>query len=188
MEAGDDLKFFRLSRNIPIKQFHSADKDLNEFLRDKSNFYQEELLAVTHIIENADKTIAYFSIFNDSLSVERANFASKSKLKKFLSNLISHPKRHLQSFPSIKIGRLAVCKDEKGFGKMIVNWVIDYALKVNNTCACKFITVDAYSNSLGFYEKMGFSYISEHDIGKDTRQMYLDLTPYFNAIERMEVR
>ena len=185
MDAGEELRFFKLLGNTPIKQFRSKDEDLNEFLLEKANSYQEELLAVTHIIENTDKTIAYFSIFNDSLSVEKASFASKSKFKKFIANLVSHPKRHLESFPAIKIGRLAVCRNEKGFGKIIIHWLIDYALKINETCACKFITVDAYADSLGFYEKMGFSYISDNDAGEDTRQMYLDLTPYFNTIEKL---
>ncbi|MGJ7033286.1 hypothetical protein GGU45_003802 [Niabella hirudinis] len=40
---------------------------------------------------------------------------------------------------------------------------------------------DAYSESLTFYEKMGFSYFIEIDAGKDTRQMYLDLIPILNA-------
>lgn len=183
MDQDEKLSFFRLTEDTVLKPFESKDDDLNEFLTEKSKLYQNELLAVTHVIENEIKTLAYFSIFNDSLKVEQAYFASKSKFKKFLADLVSHPKRHLQSFPALKIGRLAVCKKEKGYGRTIVNWIIDYAIECNKTCACKFITVDAYADSLGFYEKMKFIYISDKDIGEDTRQMYLDLTPYLNAVE-----
>lgn len=183
MSEDQNLSFFKLDSNTVLKPFESKDKDLNEFFVEKAKPYQEELLAVTHIIENDVKTLAYFSIFNDSLKVEKAKFASKSKFKKFMSEFVSHPKRHLQSFPALKIGRLAVCKEEKGYGRIVVNWIINYAIEVNRDCACKFITVDAYSESLGFYEKMNFNYISENDIGEDTRQMYLDLTPYLNAVE-----
>jgi hypothetical protein len=55
------------------------------------------------------------------------------------------------------------------------------AIDQNAHCACKLITVDAYEQSLGFYEKKGFLYFTETDKDKDTRQMYLDLTPIINA-------
>jgi hypothetical protein len=118
------------------------------------------------------------------LKVEEIKFASKTRFKKLISKLISHPKRHLKNFPALKIGRLAVCKEEKGYGQAIIGWIIDYALNCNQNSACRFITVDAYSQSLGFYEKMNFLYISDNDVNADTRQMYLDLTPYLNSIDK----
>ena len=60
---------------------------------------------------------------------------------------------------------------------MIVNNVIEYAINLNENCACKIITVDAYSQSLGFYQKMGFEYFTENDAEESERQMFLDLTP-----------
>ena len=66
-------------------------------------------------------------------------------------------------------------------GKIIVNSIIDYAISVNEECACKIITVDAYIQSLEFYEKLGFKYFSDNDIDNDTRQMYLNLTPIISA-------
>jgi hypothetical protein len=68
-----------------------------------------------------------------------------------------------------------------GIGSSIIRFVISLAIEQNKTCACKLITVDAYNQSLGFYERIGFSYFSESDKGKDTRQMFLDLTPIINA-------
>ena len=83
----------------------------------------------------------------------------------------------------MKIGRLGVCVDSKGkgLGKIIVNFIIDIAIFQNEVSAYKLITVDAYRESLPFYGKMEFSYLTETDAGKDTRQMYLDLTPILNA-------
>ena len=63
----------------------------------------------------------------------------------------------------------------------IINFIISLALEQNQSCACKLLTVDAYEQSLAFYEKKGFLYLTESDKGKDTRQMYLDLTPIINA-------
>ena len=47
----------------------------------------------------------------------------------------------------------------------------------NNRTGCKFITVDAYAQSLDFYVKNGFNFLTDQDIGKDTRLMYFDLSP-----------
>lgn len=140
-------------------------------------------MSTTFVIEDSEKTYAYYSIFNDSLRVQENNFASKNAFKRFLKSLVSHPKRHFEYFPAIKIGRLAVNKniENSGTGRTIVNYIIDFAIEQNTKCACKLITVDAYSNSLGFYEKMGFEYFSDKDEGKDTRQMFLDITPYVKA-------
>jgi len=40
---------------------------------------------------------------------------------------------------------------------------------------CRFITVDAYSNALGFYEKNRFNYLTDKDKTSETRAMCFDL-------------
>jgi GNAT superfamily N-acetyltransferase len=177
------LSLIKIDGSTDIKPFDCGDDDLNDFLLSKAKYYQSELLAVTYLLENEERTIAFFSIFNDSVRVQEIEFATKSALKRFLSSMVSHPKRHLKYFPALKIGRLGVCKTTrgKGLGRAIVSYIINLAIEQNSNCACKLITVDAYDQSLGFYENIGFSYFTETDEGKDTRQMYLDLTPLLNA-------
>lgn len=177
------FSLIELKQETVISNFNCDDEDLNDFLVTKAKPYSAELLATTYILEKNNSTIAYYSIFNDSLAIEECNFLSKTAFKKFLSNLVTHPKRHLKNYPAIKIGRLAVSADVKGqgIGKKIIDNIIAFCLDHNSNCACKLITVDAYDQSLAFYEKMGFSYLSERDKGEDTRQMYIDLTPYLNA-------
>lgn len=181
------LSLIKVSSTTVVKPFDCGDADLNSFLLEKSINYTLELLATTYLLENDERTIAFFSIFNDSVRVEDLEFASKSKLKRFLADLVSHPKRHLKYFPAIKIGRLAVCNKTQtnGIGKYLVSYIINLALNQNDVCACKLISVDAYDQSLGFYEKLGFIYFTEADKGKDTRQMYFDLTPLINTVEEL---
>ena len=139
----------------------------------------------TYLLETEEETIAFFSLFNDNVRVEEVDFVSKTAWKKFLADIVPHPKRHLKQFPAIKIGRLAVTNktQQKGTGRTIISFILDLALTHNDSCACKFISVDAYAQSLGFYEKLGFSYFTEKDKGLDTRQMYIDLTPLLNTVE-----
>jgi GNAT superfamily N-acetyltransferase len=136
------------------------------------------------------QTLAYYSIFNDSLRIEEVTFASKSALKKFLQRLFPYPKRHLKHYPAIKIGRLAISKKAQkiGLGREIMDSVIGYAITQNEHCACKFLLVDAYKDAVGFYEKMQFRYFSDSDLNNKTRQMYLNITPLINSKEELEKR
>lgn len=185
------LSLIRLEEDTVIKPFDCGDSeahaDLNDFLFNKAKNYLKEHLATTFIIESSEITYAYYSILNDSLRVEQLNFASKNKFQRFLKNLVSHKKRHLENFPAIKIGRLAINKNIQisGLGKMIVNNVIEYAINLNENCACKIITVDAYSQSLGFYQKMGFEFFTENDSEESERQMFLDLTPIIKTFHNI---
>lgn len=184
MVLDDSHTLFKVDSNTVFKPFDCGDEDLNDFLLNKSIEYTNEHLATTFVIENDEITVAYYSIFNDSVNTQQIEFASKNAFKRFLSDLVSHPKRHLKSYPAIKIGRLGVTNSiqRSGLGKIIVNSIIDFAIDLNEECACKIITVDAYSQSLNFYENLGFKYFSDSDKENDTRQMYLNLTPIITAL------
>jgi predicted GNAT family N-acyltransferase len=177
------IKEVKINHSTVIKPFDCGDEDLNEFLQEKANDYQTELLATTFVFEDEIKTVAYYSIFNDSLRIEDIAFQSKNAVKNFLRRLFPHPKRHLKHYPAIKIGRLAISNQiqKTGLGRKIIDTIINYAIQQNEKCACKFILIDAYKEALGFYEKMNFEYFSENDMNEETRQMYMDITPLVNA-------
>lgn len=187
-----------VSESSVIKDFVCDDQKLKKFLLEDSINYSRELLATTYVFEDNNQTVAYFSIFNDNLRVEDMSFASKGAFKRFLASLVSHPKRHLEYFPAMKVGRLAVATNLRGqrIGEEIIRIIIGLAIKQNDVCACKVITVDAYANqrSLNFYTRMGFEFLSnkinsnEDDDDetdgeeiKPTKPMYLNLTPYINT-------
>lgn len=173
----------KLSLSSIIKSFDCGDEDLNDFLLNDSVHYHKELLAITYVLENETETIAFFSLFNDVLRVEDIKLESISKFKKLLKAFVPYPKRHLKSFPAIKIGRLAVSSlyQNAGLGKTILQYIIGAAIHNEIPAACKFLTVDAYAKSVPFYKKNGFDFITIKDEKNETRQMFLDLTPYANA-------
>jgi len=59
-----------LTQTHQFKPFDCADADLNDFLYNGAKAYQEQLLAVTYLIEDSDSTIAFFSLLNDKISVK----------------------------------------------------------------------------------------------------------------------
>ncbi|MBS1519569.1 MAG: GNAT family N-acetyltransferase [Bacteroidetes bacterium] len=169
-------RLIRLTPDLQIKPFDCDDDDLNDFFLNSSKKYLNDLLAVTYIIENDEHTIAFFSILNDKVSAHELK--SNSAWDVFKSENFP-PGKQLRSYPAVKIGRLGVNKGykSKGYGRSIISFMIDSFLSSNKT-GCRFITVDAYQESLSFYSKCNFIFMTTKDEGKDTRLMYLDLLPY----------
>lgn len=172
------LSLIRLSNQHTFKLFDCGDEDLNDFLLNNSKHFLNTLLAVTYILESEDDTVAFFSLFNDKITQE--DFSSNRKWYQFRKTSISSEK-NFRSYPAIKIGRLGICNDYKGnrVGTAILDYIKGWFVD-NNRTGCKFITVDAYSDSLLFYEKNEFKYLTDEDKGKDTRLMYFDLSPYMD--------
>jgi predicted GNAT family N-acyltransferase len=167
-------RFIKLSSDTIIKPFDCGDQDLNEFLLNDAINYQKELMAVTYLLESKDFTIAFFSLMNDKITIQEA---TNNKFWNRFRRNIPNTKR-ISSYPSVKIGRLAVNKQFKGlkFGSLIINYIKGVFLE-NVVSACKYITVDAYNTSLDFYAKNGFDFLVDNVENQNTktRLMYFDL-------------
>ncbi|MBV7532195.1 GNAT family N-acetyltransferase [Chitinophaga sp. sic0106] len=173
------LSLVKLEDINQLKSFDCGDEILNTFLTEKALEYHKSHLATTYILQSEQQIVAYFSIFCDCLRIRKEDFPSGSSYKKFLADLLVHPKRHHRELPAIKIGRLAVSKKLQtgGMGRRIVDYVIALAIHQNAICACKVVVVDAYRESISFYEKLGFKFVSALDADGRTRLMYFDLAP-----------
>ena len=178
----DNISVSLLTEKHKIKPFDCGDEQLNEFLLQEALPYKKELLATTFIIENNERTLGYYSLLNDSFRVEETFFVSKNQYRKFLRELIPYPKRYLRAIPAIKIGRLAIDKTYKGkgLGSLIIHNIINDCLELNERQACRLITIDAYKQSVSFYEKLGFISFTEKDKDENIRQMFLDLSKIQN--------
>lgn len=172
------MRLVRLTGEHVIKSFDCGDEDLNDFLVNSAKFYSEQLLAITNILENDTETIAFFSLLNDKVTIEQVSSSREwNRFRKKFPNT-----KRISSYPAMKIGRFGVNNNYKGNG--IGRDIIGYLKKLfvtNNRTGCRFITVDAYSQSLKFYEKCGFKYLTEDDKGEDTRLMYFDLISMVNS-------
>jgi GNAT superfamily N-acetyltransferase len=164
----------RLTPSHDLKPFDCGNQDLNAFLFEDSKAHLQGLYAVTYIYETPEETIAYFSVLNDSI---RQEDTSKNRFKK----IVPFIKRGYKSHPAVKVGRFAVSHSyrRKGIGSMLMDYIKGYFLD-NNKTGCRFIIVDAYHESLGFYEKNGFDYLTTTDKGKEKRLMYYDLIQFLN--------
>jgi GNAT superfamily N-acetyltransferase len=145
-------KFFKLSFDYEIKPFNCKDSELYDFLIEDSRSNLIERISTTYILEEDNKTVAYFSLLNDKISYKDTTNRAFTKVKEKLPH-----EKAKGSYPACKIGRLAVSEDRKGkgLGKQIINYIKLECLN-NDFSACRFITVDSYLSAVSFYEKLGF--------------------------------
>ncbi|MCD8296925.1 MAG: GNAT family N-acetyltransferase [Prevotella sp.] len=161
-----------LSTDTEIKPLKCTDNDLNDFLQVDAKKYFEELLAVTYLLEDTshDKTVAYFNLLTDMMISNPDDRSEWNRLNRSI-----HNSKRRSHYPAVKIGRLAVSEEYigKGIGRDILR-LIKFMLTHENIVGCRFLTVDAYKNAVGFYEKLGFRIFSVKE-DSPTCPMYYDL-------------
>jgi len=177
-----EIKVVKLTETYDIKPFNCGVLDLNEFLFQDAKTYLKYLYSTTFLFENQNKTVAYYSLLNDVLTI---NSQCDKEFDCELSKIIADKDyafllemKGISLYPAVKIGRLAVDKNFQhyGFGTEILNLII-ISFLTNNKTGCQFITVDALNNkeTIKFYENNGFSFVTLNDYNKQSRQMYKNL-------------
>ena len=172
----------RLTDTHLIKPFDCGVADLNDFLFNDAKTHLKYLSSVTYLFETKDKTIAYYSLQNDLLRIDPR---TDKDFDREISNIISDndysfllEMKELSTYPAAKIGRFAVDMEFQrcGYGTQILYLIIVDFLN-NNKTGCQFLTVDALDNmdTLRFYEKNEFPYVTLLDVNKLSRQMYINL-------------
>ena len=178
----EDLSLNLLTKTTQIPDFKCQDSDLNEFLMLEAKDYQEQLLTVTYLLQNpkTNEVVAYFSLLNDTIKFEEEDKKTRNRINRQIPYV-----KQRTHYPAVKIGRLAVSADyaHQGIGEQILEY-IKALFAFGNRSGCRFLTVDAYADAVGFYEKRGgFKFFTDADINDDTRLMYFDLKPFKDAQE-----
>lgn len=167
------LEIHQLTTDMPLLPFCCADKDLNDFLVQDAKNYFEDMMAVTYVVIDTKKkqTAAYFSLLNDKVAYDPQSKGIWNRINRHI-----HNNKRRRSYPSFKLGRLAVGEDYAhiGLGSYILS-LIKRLYATSNRAGCRFLTVDAYSDATKFYEKNGFDYFTTLDVFDKTRLMYFDL-------------
>lgn len=157
--------------NQDVKTFNCGNKDLDDFLTtDEVDFYQKENLGKTLLVYYDHKLAAYFTISMDSLRRPLIKRLSKRDFVK-----------KTEEIPALKIGRLAVATvhQNKGFGRVIMRYIVGKGLSMGAGVGCRFLIVQAKPEAIDFYKKCGF------DLTKETRRekKRLSRTMYFDLHE-----
>ena len=175
-----DYEVRKLLENETIKSFDCGDEDLNDFIMNRANDYHKAMLSVTYVFEHkaSGKIIGYFSLANDKISID--DFGNNTEFNRFRRKRFTNEKR-IRSYPSVKICRLGIDNDFRGFGvgTKLINFIKLFYSK-DNKAGCRFLTVDAYHNAVAFYERNMFQILRDDD--RKTHLLYYDLNEMRNVI------
>lgn len=142
----------KASGGFDLSSIDCGNDDLNDYFRNDAELFRRELLTQTYVFHERERNMVYAAIdfCNDGLPKERMTGGQRRR--------IAHRKRGFHVFPAVKITRLGVCATfhRMGVGSDLLDVVKRFFLADNRT-GCRFITVDAYRDAVGFYERNDFA-------------------------------
>jgi GNAT superfamily N-acetyltransferase len=151
--------------------FSCGHSDLDDFLLNDAAKHSEQLLAVTYALclENdiAKIPLAFASLLNDSAMMAKG---FRRKMPRSCQYSV---------YPAVKLGRFGIRKEIQGraVGRDFISIIKSFFL-LNNRTGCRLVTVDAYAEAAGFYQRNDFQFFNSDDEGQDTRAMFFDLARY----------
>lgn len=160
----------RFRENADVKAFDCGNKELNDFLttREVVN-YERERLGKTYLVywQATGELVAYFTISNDGLRLDYLHSVKSFSIPGEIRTPV---------IPGILIGRLAVDTrfKRRGVGSSILLYIA--GLAEETAAAARIIFLEAYPESVPFYESFNFETI-EHQKFKQRRNklMVFDL-------------
>ena len=133
---------------------------------------RDKRIATSFILEDDSNIVAYFCLLNDKISRQEITNNQWKKIKD------SYPTgKKFGSYPAIKIGRFAGSSAYKGrnIGTYLMNIIKGMLADNPNYSAFRYLTVDAYLSTIGFYTKNNFMPLSEKIVNDHTRLMFFDM-------------
>lgn len=118
-------------------------RTMNEFLQIESIQQQSVKMSTTILLYYTGHLAAYVSICTDAIQLKDDEAKEEGSRK---------------TAPAIKIARLAVDKNWRGygFGELLIEYVRDLCNDLSDKVGVRYITLDAFPHRVSYYEKLGF--------------------------------
>lgn len=173
-DVSDNYRLVNLTSGYRIHDFECSIKEYELFIKNDALEYQELNISRTYLLinkENAD-IVSYMSLVSDSIRL-----SDNERGRTFPETIL------FKSFPAIKIGKLAVskayCEIFRGIGSLMIELARGIAEEINESVACKFITVDADVENdpelTEFYTKNSFTFNEAYNRGSNSRTISMRL-------------
>lgn len=172
VEVSFEVRKLRREDNVAkLSLGHENFAPLKSFLRKDAKAFERDSLARTYaaFIEGAGEVIAYVTIICGEIVIED-------------EKQLEHPEDvnfRYSHYPALKIARLATDRRFRGYG--LGQSLVELSLGIAHeficpNVGCRFIVVDAKKESVGFYEKCGFTIIdTEANLQREEPVMFIDL-------------
>ena len=146
-----NIDFIPLAEDNCLTEFYCGDsedyRDLSNFICNDALRYQNHHIGTTKLISVDNAIVGFLTLCSSEVVLKTWEF----------EKLIPDVDR--KTFPAVKLARVAIQKDRQrgGIGRQIVNYIIGWAIKFNESVGCRFIVVDPIPDSVAFYEEVGFT-------------------------------
>lgn len=166
------MELIQLTSDYEMKPFDCGDTALNGFLCNDAKSFLANRLAKTFLLCENEQIAGYFCLLNDKMSKQEIANSIWRKIKK----LFPHSK-HFGSYPAVKIGRFAVSLQYRhtGWGSEQMDILKQLLKQDPGYSMFRFLTVDAYTTAVPFYERNGFKKLTPTTEQGDTQAMYFDI-------------
>ncbi len=138
-----------------VSAFDCGDEDLNDFLKNDAAKFQAEHLSHTRLVFLDGKLVGYLTLLADCIILQT------SEKKRALKEARGYH-QSVYTFPAVKIGRIGIQKEQQrsGIGRQLLIYTIGVVFRMNTefNIACRFITLDAYPESVSWYERHNFTF------------------------------
>lgn len=132
-----------------IDGFSCSDADLDDFVRSDAFRLQAGNIVQTYLAFYGGTVAGYVSLLSDAIVL-----ATRER-KRLALSVHDHP-----IVPALKIARLGISAEfrqsHRGLGEALVGFAFATAADIAELVGCRLLTVDAYPQSVGFYERLGF--------------------------------
>ena len=166
----EDLECVLLNADHDLSGFHSAELELDDFLKDDALENQKNLISVTRLVYWKGDLIGYFTLINDSIEVRTVEECDREASYLY------------RKYPALKIARLATDSDWErfGIGRSMLRKIFTISITLSHYVGCRIITVDSKHSAVEFYKKFAFKQAIR--MPGETVPLYLDLK---NALQRV---
>ena len=171
LEAGDTVTGLSLG--------HADFEPLKRYLRQDAKKHHEQSLARTYAVfldDAPNKIQAYVTLVCGEIASDPGENGNGNGLVQ--GEGLHYPYRQ---YPAVKIARLAVDRRLKERNLKIGSKLVELSIgiskdQISPSVGCRFIVVDAKRQSVGFYEKCGFTALdTEDNLARDEPVMFIDL-------------
>lgn len=171
----DDVTIFPLSVRHNTDSFNCTNHDLNDFLKNDALENQEQMVSRTYVCLYEKQLVGFYTLTTDIIEVQHVEKTHRWDGYKH------------KRYPAIKLARLAVDSrfERNGVGRLLLSAAVSIALNVSQHVGCRYMTVDAKQEAIGFYEKHGFIVV-EKTRSKNEPSLYLNIPPIIEKIKPTE--
>lgn len=128
-----------------VSTFACGEHSLDRYLKKHAALNQEHGISTTHVLVESGRVVGYFSLSAAQLELSALQESDRGKLPKY-------------PVPAVRMGRLAVSKDEqgKGYGERLVGHAVMRSLEMRDTLGVRVMIVDSLPAAEQFYLSYGF--------------------------------